>query len=710
MRHCNSIGRLATLMLILMVCTMGWADNVVSLASYRDVPGAEVMVGVSLQNTDDVSGMQLEVPLPDALEYVAGSVALDSSRGKGHSVSASVVNSVLKVVVYSLNKSPLLGNSGQLLTFRLRLGAVPAVYPIKPTVVLVDNRNNPLSCRVDAGEITILAPQLSVSCDSISFGRVPLFGNYVREVTVTNSGTSTMQVSSIDFSHADLSADISSSSFPVTLEAGASRKVTVRYTPTRRGSQCDTMRIHSDAVRSGLGDASLRKNVSVSVNIKSEPYAVNELHTGSASGVSDADVTVALRLNNMDAINGFQCKYRLPDALEYVKGSISLANERRHDHRVTASVNGDVLTIIVYSATGSALKGNDGDLLSFRLHLKGASGAYTLHPEEVVMGMKGGMNVVSASYDGEVRIESPHFSGADAVELSAASLVEGADGAYVIHNDSPLPLTVTAISFTDEHFSAQETFPLTVAPQTEYAVRIRCASDMAGDYSTTMNVYTNDPEQRVKIVSVTASLYEPNSLSVGQVGADGDGCEIAVSMENYSGIMGMQFDIHLNGMSVQDIKVAPCSRMDGFSYSLKPLEEGWRLLVYSLEKGRMFAGKQGEMMHLLCRGAVKTAESPCITIDGIILTDKNLVNKVSHDGQITCDITLSGAATDKLGDVNGDGEVNDLDMLLLTDRLLSKPMPSAFDEDAADMNRDGSINAQDLTILTNKIRNKNNSK
>lgn len=55
------------------------------------------------------------------------------------------------------------------------------------------------------------------------------------------------------------------------------------------------------------------------------------------------------------------------------------------------------------------------------------------------------------------------------------------------------------------------------------------------------------------------------------------------------------------------------------------------------------------------------------------------------------------------GDINDDGNIDDKDLQLLTDRLLNKPINDTFIEKAADMNHDGILNAQDIAILTKII-------
>ena len=57
-----------------------------------------------------------------------------------------------------------------------------------------------------------------------------------------------------------------------------------------------------------------------------------------------------------------------------------------------------------------------------------------------------------------------------------------------------------------------------------------------------------------------------------------------------------------------------------------------------------------------------------------------------------------------LGDVNGDGAVNVLDVTTLVSYVLNEPLES-FVEAAADVNGDGNINSLDITAIVSLILN-----
>lgn len=677
----RNIQRLLISLLCAMLSIMARADNTLSVSTASGVPKSEVEISVSLSNSDAVSGMQLEIPLSSHLEYVVGSATLDSERSNGHGISASLVDNVLKIMVYSLIKAQIKGSNGTLLSFRLRLDAEPGVYTLKPSVTLGETNGNTLGCKVLDGSVTILAPKMKVLTPMVDFQHIPLKAEYTADVTIENSGTVPMSVNSIKFSDDDFSANLTS----CVLEANTSRTLTITYVPTKRGHIENTMTIFSDAV-----------NGEQSITIKSDPYAVNELHTVGGEGISDSDVSVTLNMINMDQICGVQCTYQLPEEVEYVKGSAELSG-RKTDHTVREYIKDNTLTLFAYSLTSKPFVGNEGPLLSFRLHLVGSSGSYTLHPENVTLATAESINVLSDIGDGTVMIQSPMMDAPDEVKIPAASVESVATGTFDITNKSSLPLTISSATFVDEGFAIVDELPLTIPANTEYKITISYTGDQAGTFSTTMNLYTNDPDQRMKQIRVEASLYESNVISVTQCGGSANSCTFAVSLENYSDISGLQMDFRFEGVDVGNVTLAPGLRLNGFVPTLKKVNDVWRLVIHSFYQGKTISDHQGELFEITCDNVRKTGEEPLLMLENVILSGNETDNSLTVNSPISCNISFGQPIIS--GDVNGDGKITAQDVTLLTNRTLNKTVPSSFIEAAADLNGDGKITAEDLTIL-----------
>ena len=277
------------------------ADNVISVSSPGGQPGDEVELTLSMQNTDDVVAAEIRIPLDQYVKYVDGSATLNAERSDGHQISASGADNELRVYVYSIGNKPIKGNSGVLATVRLKLGNKAEKLTLTPTTVLSNASGQSLAVGAQTGQVTILAPHLTVTTSQINYGHIPIRSTYTKTLTLKNTGTKTLHVSDITFSASELSATDRSFS----IEPNASHNVTVTYAPVKHGAINATATITSDAI-----------NEENTAAIVADPYSVNELHIGSADGNSDTEVTVDVTMNNMEPIVAAQWSFTLPDALK----------------------------------------------------------------------------------------------------------------------------------------------------------------------------------------------------------------------------------------------------------------------------------------------------------------------------------------------------------------------------------------------------------
>lgn len=620
------LHRMVLLLLVIVTAGAAWADNRITLSSVSGRPGAEVEVTLALNNTDAVTGVQVTLPLDEHLTYVPSSAVLKAERSNGHSLSATETDGELRLMVYSLTRAQLKGTDGALLTFRLRLGNEPAAYPLQPEVTLGGTTSASLLCNVSGATATILAPKMAVDVSSIDFGHVPLGDSYTKTLKVSNTGTMAMMVNAVTFGggstttpgSADEVYSVDAPSF--SLGSGLSRTLTVTYTPAVRGAAEETMTLASDAV-----------NGVQMVQLKADPYAVNELHTGSASGVSEQEVEIILSVNNMDELVGMQCAYLLPEELAYVEGSARLS-DRSNGHSLSAVVREGRLLLTIYSRQKSLLKGHEGELLRFTLRLVGSQGSYTLTPTDVVLGASWGENVLSESYAGTVEIETPHLDCVSSLVMEDAPITMGATGVLMLRNVSSLPLTLSSVMFTTEGFACEGDFPIVIEGGQSHELPLTYKAGKAGAFEGVLNIYTNDPDHRMHAVTVTGRLYEPNTLEVEALSATSSTYAMGITLNNYSTIKGFQLDMHCSdGLSAEDCTLQLTDRLEGYTYTFKQVGENTcRLVVYSFNKALCVTGNQGEILQLHVNQ--KPNVSALFSVQNVVLSgdsDENLLTQGS---------------------------------------------------------------------------------
>ena len=665
------------------------AVNTVSLTSGQGHPGDEVEVAVNLSNTDEVTALEILVPLGDMLRYVDGSAIFNAERSNGHTLTASAKDGKLSICVYSLSLAPIKGTDGEICRFKVKLGKEPADYDLVPDVVLGDKDGNAVSCSVNKGVVTLLSPKIEITTPTLAYGRVPIRSSYTKTLTIHNAGNEPLEVSEIAFDGNDLSA----SPATCTIAAGVTKDVVVTYSPMQRGDVTKNVTITSNAINPKAGKAV----------VAAQPYSVNELHVLRTEGISDGEATVVLKMNNMEPIAGAQCSFKMPKELVYVDGSASAgvmcANT---DHTALGSFQGDVLTLMLYSATNAGIPEGNSELMTFRVRLDGKSGSYRLNPTDVVLSNVAMENMVSATSGNYVAIKSPAYSAPTTLDMGETPVTEKKTCSYSIYNSGSTDLVISKVAFLAEAYSVEEEFPITIEPKKSKSINVSYTPSIEGDHRTTMQVYTNDPVNRMFSVDVSVKVYEPNEIN-GDGKNTKNGYCFTFGLENYTEIVAVQMNLEwLPGMSTSTLQLVPTERLKNHSHLVTELGNGtYQVLIYSMSNTPI-EGNEGALFSLDFTASDGTEYRDTeLQVTDIVLSNakgKNYASEVNVSIKATFDTVL--------GDVNGDGLVNIADAIGLVNYILGK---AAFevDELAADANEDGILNITDAIAIVNLILTQN---
>ena len=605
-------------LIIVAICSsIAMAANTISLSSVSGTPQTEVEVVVSLDNSDAISALELAIPLGEYLQYVNGSAVLASARSNGHQISAAQVAQYLRIYVYSLNLSTLQGNTGELLRFRLLLGNEPGNYQLAPAVVLSNAQGAAIACNTQTGVASILAPKLQILTEQIDYGHIPIRATYTKTLQLKNVGNLPLEIINIAIDD----ALITPAQTALTISPASTANVTLTYAPVERRAITRELIVTSNAI-----------NGEQVATIVADPFSVNELHVGSASGIADSIVTISLTMNNMEPIVAMQCAFKLPKQLEYVANSLAVNATRSNGHQALSTLRGDTLFLAIFSMTNQPLQSNDGEIATFQLRLNGSSGTYYLKPIDVVLSNITEENMVSATSQGKVTIKAPSISSNASLSFGNVSITKVAHATYSVRNNGSAPLVLERATFLAEGYSIVEELPITIANSKTSTITVAYQPTEEGDFSTTMNLYTNDPNNRLKTVALSGQVYEPNALSLtGESNQDGT-YTLSVAMENYTDIVAVQYDVHWRSdMTTSQSAFKPSERMSSHSYSVTPLDgDSYRVIIYSMSNATM-AGHDGEVHQLLftMQGDVDYTGS-VITIDNIILSNAIGVNKSSQ--------------------------------------------------------------------------------
>ena len=131
------------MMLFLLMCITAMAQNNLSVGKLTGGQGKDVLIPISLENTDEVVALQFDLQLPfDRSSRTAPT--LSQSRINEHTVSVrNLGNHKYRVVVVNMSNRPLSGNAGTIISFPMAVptGLDPGTeYVVSLSDVIITNR------------------------------------------------------------------------------------------------------------------------------------------------------------------------------------------------------------------------------------------------------------------------------------------------------------------------------------------------------------------------------------------------------------------------------------------------------------------------------------------------------------------------------------------------------------------------------------------
>ena len=680
-------SNIISILTVLLLCFgMGArADNVVTIGTASGAPGEEVTVSVGLANTDAVSSLQLSIPMNEELTFVDGSTVL-GSRCTDHSVTAGVKDNMLNIMVYSMNLAAISGNDGEVVSFRLKLGNQPTTIALTGSkLILTDTDGENVAGSTQNGSVGIRCAKAQYSSMSVDFGSVPIRSTYTRTFSVTNIGNEPLEITGLQFN--TYPTDFSSTtSFPLTIAAGGNASINITYAPQERGTINETVKVVCNSI-SKLNNIAL----------KAQPFAVNELHVQPTSGIADEVVTVSLTMNNMDAISGFQFEFTLPPALTYMENSFQLS-DRKQGHSVVQTLKDGVLRIIGYSSSDTPFSGNDGELATMQFRLSGRN-SVTLKASKAILTAtinNQAENVCSAHYGATITIKSPRINAGSTLNMNSTPVTQDAISNFVVRNYGNAPLTISRIVFDKDDLYIGQELPLTIAANKNVTLNVINPSIAEGDFSALMQIYSNDPEQRLWNVSITGNRFAPNylSFSTPDIYAD-QNLSVNVSMSNYDAINGLQFDVEYPSAYFEPTdELITTARSAGLSVSQRNINANTvRLFFYSLSDAEIASG-DGEVLTFKLRAKGETpAGNYSLRITNIKLGTADMQDKYAGTN-ITSNFNVKNSI---VGDVNRDGFVDSGDVMAIYSSMAGNSDPEI--QTRSDVNNDGLVDSGDIMAI-----------
>ncbi|MCM1293774.1 MAG: DUF1573 domain-containing protein [Bacteroides sp.] len=471
-------------------------------------------------------------------------------------------------------------------------------------------------------DVTVLAAKAEFpSGREYDYGRVPIRGSYYMSIPVYNSGTADLVIDGVTFE----SSDYENVTETVTIAPGTTGQVCVKYSPLQRGTSNTMATLNCNGV-----------GAEKSVRIFATPYAINYLQVVGESGENGSEVTIALEVSNMDDITGFTFEFEMPKELKYVEGSAVLSS-RKADHQLSAALNGNTLHLTAYSLTDTPFSGDNGVIAEFKAVLSGRYGVNLAASKTVLSAVIDGeiCNVTSDSYGANMDIYYPYIQIYDDIDFGRTEVETISASTLRINNYGSGRLTIDRLVFDGMEANHSAQLPLVINPNSSADIAFNFDLPEEGNYSGTLLIYSNDPENGLYKVKISGERYLLNEFAISP---NHEG-SLVLSLENRDPIAAMQFDLHYpDYMTVEQPEAL--GRAEGFTVTTREVgEKCLRYFCYSLE-GKAITPVNGEVIRINTRYDVDGIYN--YTIDNVKLSDENMTDRHSFLSDYPVEVEISG--------------------------------------------------------------------
>ena len=367
-----------------------FAVNEITIGSGSGPINTEVSIPVFVDNMEPFNGFQFDVILPQDITYVANS-AQWSGRETNHVIAASMVSSNrLRVLGFSNSNEDFSGNSGEVLSFDLLPSVSSGTYGLQiENAILTHTVLGNILSDTYSGQISINAPNLVVSPNSIDFGRVPINTLPEQAISLTNNGTLTLDIDEVVYNDNHISSSIVP---PVSIDISESIQENVFFTPSTIGQFSSSFSIrHNGSAGQNL--------INVSADVFSPNYLlIEEIYT-----YPGADALVSLDGSFYEGIRGMQFDINIPSDLTLdLQGVVEESALSAFNVSSADLGNGDY-RFIIYTFGNETIPSGEIPLLQLPIAVAGgAFGDYPLAINSVVLSDANNQNIASEALDSAV--------------------------------------------------------------------------------------------------------------------------------------------------------------------------------------------------------------------------------------------------------------------------------------------------------------------
>ena len=474
-----------------------YAVNEIYIGTGQGETNTEITIPVSISNMESFSGFQFDITLPNDINYVANSLVL-SSRSSDHLIQANIIGgNTLRFISYSNSNADFSGNQGEVFSFKLQADVSSGTYPLNISNSIISNLTiGNIVSDVYNGSITVNAPYLTTTPQSIDYGNFPFTEIRSTEITLYNSGTAELIIDEVIKNNDVFSFPIS---LPLSIAVGQSETITLTFTPSSSASHNEDISIRHNGPT--------EQNI---INVLANTFSPNYLKILDSSICADQSVNIDLNLFNNDAVRAMQFDINFPNGFVLDNSNVTGSSLLDDFTISSSSIGGNSYRFVVYSVSNSNIQPGDNTILTLPVSIDSSvnSGSYNFTISNVTLSDVNNQNIAS-------QVE----------ETGTIIIIELTTTVVSLAGDNPMTIEVGSV-FTDPGATAANSCDNNIS----VAVSSTVDTSVVGSYTVTYTAtYSSDntttATRTVNVVDTTAPVItitgdNPTTIELGATYTD----------------------------------------------------------------------------------------------------------------------------------------------------------------------------------------------
>ena len=125
------------------VSATAFAPNYIIVRDTMTFENNTATLKIDVENYEEFVAFQVDLQVPDSLQYIPGSARLSANRKQDHTISAAEINSnEIRVFSFSMSQLPFVGNSGTVAELDFNVGSGMGTFPLTLSNGILSNANS----------------------------------------------------------------------------------------------------------------------------------------------------------------------------------------------------------------------------------------------------------------------------------------------------------------------------------------------------------------------------------------------------------------------------------------------------------------------------------------------------------------------------------------------------------------------------------------